>query len=214
MKFNPEKWLETTVRGIKEYTESALDLVILDEAQNPVGLQQYEVVMEFPGADLDTRKVPNPKTIIHFEIDDLVDSIIGIGENYFRDNYDEVEKTLKPQEAIEHRVNFDVGIWAWDKSGGTTSRMRAVQVLTNLFGGTSSIDKLRAATDEGDGVIEIIGYQGGRFITDRVNDVPVYRMVGGELEVRVFSRTPMPTDAEAVPAIEEIVQSPGLTILG
>ena len=198
--FDPERWLETAVRGIQDYVKDNVNTRI------------YEVVMEFPGADLDAKKLPIRKTIIHFEIDDMPDAPIGFGDRPMVDNYNAADQTVNPQWAAMHTINFDVGIWASDDSGGTTSRMRARQELQRLFGFPSSIEALRAATDGGDGSVEILRYRGGNFTVDRVSDVRTYRMVNGELEVRVFSRTPL-ADLGS-PAIEEIDQSPGLTILG
>jgi hypothetical protein len=198
--FNPEKWEETAVRGVKDYVEANIDTDL------------YAVVMEFPGALLDAQEMPLDKTVIHFDIDDHVNQPLGLGEKPIVDNYDDTSHTVNPQWGAMHRLNFDVGIWASDKSGGTTSRMRANQYLMQLFGFPNSVDALRAATDGGDGAVEILRYSGGNNTIDTVNDVRVYRMIGGELEVRVFSRTPL-SDTPS-PAIEEIVQSPGLTIIG
>lgn len=198
--FDPEKWLETTVRGIQDYVKDNLNTRI------------YDVIMEFPGANLDAKKMPLRKTVIHFEVDAINDSPMGFGDRPMVDNYNEIDQTVNPQWAAMHVINFDVGIWASDDSGGTTSRMRARQELQRLFGFPPSIDALRAATDGGDGAVEILRYRGGNFTVDRASDVRVLRMVNGELEVRVFSRTPLAVDS--APAIEEISQSPGLTILG
>lgn len=200
--FDPEHWLETTVRGIKDYVTDNINTRI------------YDVRMEFPGSDLDSGKIKMPmrQTIIHFEIDDMPDRPIGFGDRPMVENYNVVDDTVNPQWAAMHMINFDVGIWASDDSGGTTQRMRAKQELQRLFGFPPSIAALRAATDGGDGAVEILRYSGGNFTVDTINDVRVYRMVNGELEVRVFSRTPL-SDIPA-PAITGIDQSPGLTILG
>jgi hypothetical protein len=199
-KFDPEKWLETTMRAIKDYVVNAINMNV------------YEVVMEFPGAALDAKELPLRKTIIHFEADDMPEKVIGFGDNIFRLNYDGPSETVNPQEAREHRIDFDVGIWSSDASGGTTARMRARQILSDLFGGAQAIERLRAASDGGDGCVEILRFGGGRFAIDTVNDQRVFRMVDGLLEVRVFSRTPL-SDTPG-PSIEEISQAPGLTILG
>lgn len=200
--YDPEKFLESTVRGIKDYVTDNLNTRI------------YDVRMEFPGSDLDAAKskVPMRKTIIHFEIDNMDDVYAGFGAEPMQWNYDDATETVNPQWATILTINFDVGVWASDDSGGTTSRMRAKQELQRLFGSPSSIDALRAATDGGDGSVEIIRYTGGHFIPDRINDVRVYRVVNGELEVRVFSRTPL-SDAP-ISAIEVTSQTPGLTIIG
>ena len=203
MSYNPEIFYESTVREIKRYVEAAL----VDELGDA-----YEVVMEFPGSIFDSRKVPTEKTLIHFEIDDLVSTLVGIGENVFNWNYNDTDKTVNPQEARRHVFHFDVGVWAFDRTGGTTSRMRARQLLENLFGGSLATRKLAEFTDGGDGCLEIISFSGGRNVNDTVNDVPVYRSVNGTLEVRVFSRTPL--SSTPIPAVSEIGQSPGLTIIG
>jgi hypothetical protein len=197
--YDPEKWLETTLRGIKDYVTANLNTRI------------YEIVMEFPGPKLDDSKLPIRKSIIHFEIDDIVDRPVGLGDDPMEWNYD-VAGIVNPQWAAMHQINFDVGIWTSDDSGGTTARMRAKQELQRLFGFPPSVNALRAATNGGDGCVEIIRYTGGSFTLDTINDVRMYRMVNGELDVRVFSRTPL-SDTPG-PAIEEIVQSPGLTIIG
>jgi len=199
-KFDPEHWLETTFRGIKDYVESNVNTRI------------YQVVMEFPAPLMDATILPLRKTIIHFELDDSPEMPLGFGDNNMVDNYDSVTQTVNPQEARIHHLNFDVGIWASDASGGTTSRMRARQILSGLFGGAQAFDRLKTATDGGDGFIEILRFSGGSFAIDTVNDQRLYRMIGCELELRVWGRTPKLD--EGGPAIEEIFQDPGLTILG
>jgi len=199
-KYDPEKWLETTIRAINDYVKNAINTGI------------YEVIMEFPAPIIEQRLMPFNKTIIHFEIDDMPERMIGMGDNVFRLNYDEPTETTNPQEAREQRINFDVGIWATDKSGGTTSRMRAKQILSNLFGGAQGFQALFDAANNDDGSVEILRYEGGRFAIDTINDVRVYRMIDAQLEVRVFSRTPL--SSTPGPAIEEILQDPDLTIIG
>jgi hypothetical protein len=198
--YDPERWLETTIRGIKDYVIANINTRI------------YDVRMEFPAPSLERGKVPLSKTIIHFEIDDMPERHLGFGENIGAYNYDAAAKLAFPQEARVQEVNFDVGIWAWDKSGGTTSRMKAKQILSNLFGGPLGQRALFAATDGGDGGVEILSFSGGRYAIDRINDVRVYRMVNCALDVRVFSRTPMPS--EGGPTIEDIQQAPNLSIIG
>lgn len=200
--YDPEKWLETTIRGIKDYVTNAINTRI------------YDVIMEFPAPILEKYQMPLKKTVIHFEVDDMPERLVGMGDNTFAMNYDALSQTVNPQEAREQRINFDVGVWASDESGGTTSRMRAKQILSTLFGGSQGITALRTVTDGGDGSVEILRYEGGRFAIDTINDVRVYRMVDAQLEVRVFSRTPI--SSTPAPAIEEILQEepPGLTIIG
>ena len=198
--FSPETWLESLVRGLKDYVVNNLDTDV------------YDVVMEFPGPMFDSSKMPLDKSVIHFEADDIGTSPLGMGDEPLLENYDPGNQSVNPQWGAMHSVNFDVGVWTSDRSGGTTSRMRAMQILNQLFGFPSSVIALRDATTGDDGGVEITSYSGGRFALDHVNDVRVYRMVGGQLQVRVFSRV-APLAAPA-PAIEEITQVPNLTILG
>lgn len=201
MSYDPEIYLESTLREIKRYVEQFVNTNI------------YQIVMEFPGAIIDATELPLTKTLIHFEVDTDDASPVEMGSNVFASNYDPVDSSLAHQYAEQHLINFDVGIWASDKSGGTTFRMRAKQVLENLFG-VGGIAKFREFTDGGDGGIEIRSFSGGRFVLDvSANDIRLYRMVDCSLIVRVFSRTPL-AQAESGTAIEEIIQSPGLTILG
>lgn len=198
--FSPEQWLETTYRCLKEYVEANINTRI------------YQVVMQFPAPQISVMKMPPKKTIIHFEADEIADRLIGLGDNFFALNYDNVTKTTNPQEAREMRLNFDVGIWSSDASGGLTARMRARQILMLLFGGSLASENLKEATDGGDGHLEILSFSGGRFVMDMQNDFRLYRMVDCSLEIRVFSRTPLLP--EGGPAIEEIFQDPNLTIIG
>jgi hypothetical protein len=197
--YDPEHWLETVVRGIKDYVT------------NNINTRIYDVRMEFPAPALETEKVPLSRTVIHFEVDATPERPLGFGDNVGDWNYDPV-LGVKPQYARVEEVNFDVGIWAWDASGGTTSRMKARQELANLFGGTNGMQRLADATNNDDGKIEILSFSGGRFVSDTINDVRVYRMVDCSLDVRVYSRTPIPV--ETGPTIEQVVQAPNFTIIG
>jgi hypothetical protein len=186
--YDPENWLLSTTRALKEYVENAFN-------------DAYKVVMEFPSTDEVLETMPLDLTIIHFEIDDQDHRRLGFGDNYGAINYDAGTHQSNPQEAAIRILNFDVGVWASDRSGGVTSRLRAQQTLGFLFEGSLAQAKLDAAVDAGDGRIEILNYRGGRSLTDKINDVDVYRMVDATLEIRVFSRTPL-VPLEAVPALE------------
>lgn len=210
-KFNPEEWLESTIRVLKEYLEDVFHRSVSDRSEY-VGEQAYEVVTQFPGPDLDIRRMPMHKTIIHLEVDDISSDLLGFGENVFESTYDPATHMITEREAQVHLMNFDVGVWASDASGGTTSRSRAKQVLQNSLGGTRGIKKMLEWSDGGDGAVEIRSYSGGRFLLDRINDMQVFRMVESTLIVRVFSRTPL-EDAQIGPAIEEIDQDPNLKIV-
>lgn len=198
--YDPEKFFETTVRTLKEFVETNINTRI------------YDVVMEFPGAQLDSAKLPMKKAIIHFELDDHETKPVGFGDGMFRDNYDSDGREIFPQYASMQMFTFDVGVWSSDGAGGTTTRMRAKQYLNFLFdlnGGPSLGD----FSDNGDGRIEVLSFTGGRFVLDHANDVRLYRMVDCQLVLRVYSRTPLPP--EGIPSVESILQdNSGITIIG
>ena len=210
--YNPEEFLTSLFRALGEFVKTGFHNATVGDG-GPAGDSVWDVRMGYPSSDQVNQMVPMSRTIIHFEIDDIQDSHIGFGDNIFAANYtsnpDAGTDTVEPQEARQHIVSFDVGIWASDRSGGVTSRLRAYEILSFLFAGTMAQDKMSEATDGGDGRLEITVYRGGRFVTESINDVPVFRMVGGELEIRVFSRTPKGLPG---PAIEQITQDPDLTI--
>lgn len=213
--YNPEIYLESLSRCLKQYASNGFNDAYKNQSNVSSGLSLFEIIMEFPGTEVSQKKMPLEKTLIHFAIDDIEDRVVGLGDNIFANNYvnnvSPTPDTVNPQEAKMHVVNFDVGIWSSDRSGGVTSRLKAKQTLTNLFLGSIAQSKIREATHGGNGCLEILNFSGGNFATERVNDVDVYRVIGAELVIRVFSRTPI--SATPLPAIETIVQSPGLTIL-
>ena len=209
MIYDPENWLETMTRCIKEYAETEFHQSVRDDDGNFIGNQIYEIIMEFPETEDILKLLPMSKSIIHFEIDDLQDEILGFGEGFHRLNYDSFLQVLEPQEAMTHLIDLDVGIWTSPRSGGTTARLRAYQIVKNLFGGALAIERLRTVTDGGDGGVEITDFTGGRFLQDRINDVPVFRVIDCTLKVRVFSRTPRRLQ---IPSIEEVTQIPELII--
>ena len=116
------------------------------------------------------------------------------------------------QAAHRHLLNFDVGIWSSDRAGGLTTRLRAYAVLNNIFLGALAQEAVKRFTSSGDGYLELMEFTGGRFITERVNDVNMYRTVDATLIIRVFSRTPRDMFPPA-PAIEDIDQAPHLSII-
>lgn len=195
--YDPENWLISAMRSLGEYVKEN------------VGEEFYNVIFEFPSAETLNYLVPQNRSIIHFEIDDIENKVVGFGDNIFRYNYDAATGTVKPQEGREHFLDLDVGIWSWDKSGGTTSRLRAYQVLTDLFNGARAYRRTFEETTHGDGGLEIQSWTGGRFLTEQVNDMLVYRTVDATLRLRVYSRTP---SGAAEPAIVEYEQDPDLSI--
>jgi len=208
--YDPEKYLESTIHCLKDYTEAGFNAAVQDSQARDAGLQVYEVMMEFPPDDKIIELVPNKRTIIHFELDDIQDQILSFGRNTARLVYDPVTKTTSEQEGRRHILNFDVGIWAWDKSGGTTARLRARQTLTNLFSGSQAIENLREASDGGDGKLEILSHTSGHFMTEFINDVRVFRQINSTLQIRVFSRTPTPI---VTPSIEQVTQDTELILV-
>ena len=196
--------METTLRVLKEYVQDNFNTRI------------YDIVMEFPGSIVDSGKMPLKKTIIHFELDALDSGPLGFGDGKFADNYDPVLQTITPQYATVNVLTFDVGVWASDKSGGTTMRARARQQLEFLFGvNAGGLTRLMEYSDGGDGGLEILSFSGGRFVLDTsAHDFRLYRMVDCQLILRVFSRTPIPADEPGQPTIEDVIQAPNLTIIG
>lgn len=211
MSYNPEDYLVSAVSELEAYVAAGFNAAVLSPTNVPVGLEAYDVVMEFPGPSIDAQKVPFTKTIIHFEIDSQDDGLIGYGDNTFAYNYDSVLKQVRPQTGAFHILNFDVGIWATDSSGGTTSRLRAKQILWKLLGDRQGREALLAASSGSDGGLEILSYSGGRFLAEQVNAIDVYRMVDCTLELRVFSRTPL---GATTPTIEGTDQFQDLIVLG
>lgn len=184
---NPDLWLTSTIDSLTDYIHAGVNGFIRDDTNTDVGLQVYEISFDFPEADGLPSSPELNKTIIHLIVDNIDNKRIGFGPSYT----DYVESpgpggsvVTTPAEAREHEINFDVGIWASDKSGGTTSRLRAYEMLDKLFGSDIARRKCRDFT----GGVEIISYQSGRFITDTIGDIRVFRVAGAELIVRVYSR--------------------------
>jgi hypothetical protein len=211
MTYNPEIYLESAVRELQAYVQDGFHKAVLNDQNQPVGEEVYEIIMEFPGPAIDAKKVPFTKTMVHFEIDIEEDSLLGYGSNTFTENYDPVLQHVKPQDAAKHVLNFDVGVWATDTTGGTTSRLRAKQILWKLLGDRQGREALFAASNGGDGGLEILSFSGGRFLVEQANGIDIYRMVDCTLEVRVFSRTPIGT---IVPTIEDVDQFQDFIVLG
>jgi hypothetical protein len=208
--YDPERWLETTVRCLKEYLEENFNKALTD-GDEYVGLQVYEIVAEFPGPDLDLRKMPMDKTIIHFEIDDIQSGLLGFGDGIVDYLFDDASGSVAGRTGEIHLINLDVGIWASDRSGGVTARSRAKQILHNCLGSAASITRLRDFSSNGDGELELLGFTGGRFVPDRINDMPVHRMIECTLILRVFSRVPL-EDTQYGPMILEIAVDPDMQI--
>jgi hypothetical protein len=211
-KFDPEEWLRTATRSLKQYAERAFHRSVLDENGNYCGKDVYEIRMVWPGTEIDVTRVPLDKTIIHFEIDNLLNEVLGFGDGIFYQEYDAEDRSIVRQAAHRHMLNFDVGIWTSDRAGGLTMRLRAYEILNNIFHGSLAQEAVKNFTSNDDGYLELMEFTGGRFITERINDVNMYRTVETSLVFRVYSRTPRDMFPPA-PAIEDIEQDPNLSII-
>lgn len=206
--FSPDSWLTTAFAAFTDYISTEIDKYVRDDASDPVGLQVYDLVMDYPHSDELPKAGEFTKTIIHLSLDDVDNRRLGFGDGVV--SWTEIPgvdgSTLSPEEAQMHTLNFDVGVWASDQSGGVSSRLRAYEMLDYIFNGEMARQKANAVT----GGVEIIGYQSGRFVPDKINDIRVFRVVGAEVVVRVFSRKKVPTDNVIVDG--ELIQDPNLVI--
>lgn len=204
--FNPDQWLTSLHRGLADYVRSEIDKFIKDNVDADVGLDVYEIDMDWPESSEVPRDIQLEKTLIHFVVDDIENTKLGFGRDVV--NASEVLQAapepdyINWEQARMHVVNYDVGVWASDQSGGSTSRLVTYQMLDRIFGGDYARRQFRAATKG----IEIIRFNGGTFITERVNDIRVFRIIDCELVVRVFSRVKLEDEV----ITEEIVQAPDL----
>lgn len=207
--YNPTNWLPTLFRAIHDFVLDEINKWIeVDDV--PSGLQAYEIVFDFPPAVDAADKIPfrneqgKPVTLIHFAVDDIDNMPLGIGESIISETVDEDEFTVVQQEAERHTINFDVGIWATDASGGSTSRLVAYQMLSRLFGTPSAREHFQTVT----GGIDIISFRGGRFIQETINDIRIFRTIDSELIVRAYSHN----DVLQQTLVGEVEQNSGLII--
>jgi hypothetical protein len=202
--YNPYKWLPSLQRSLQEYVMTGAKNSIVNGDDEPVGDQVYQVEFDFPSPDHLARLMPLPKTLIHFVIDDIENPTLGFGDGVVNSILDAEGQTVIEEQTAAHVVNFDVGVWASDNSGGSTARLEAYQLLTDLFAGPRALGACREQT----GGVEIRSFDGGRFVLDSINDVGVFRIVDTTLVVRVYSLN-APDPAVVV---GEIVQDPELTV--
>lgn len=175
--YDPDNWLVSLTRGIGEYVVTVLD--------DP----DTDVEMDFP----DTRNMeklnPLPRALIHFTQDNTSHPVLGFGMPGVSDvttNEDDPEAPFDEAtfiEAAQHLVNFDVGVWVSAESGGSTKRMELQQALAAIFATAGGRKAFNLAVG-----VNIIGFDGGRNVLDRINDVPVWRTTESTLVVRAFSR--------------------------
>lgn len=197
--FNPDAWLTSLTRALKEYVMDGLGLS--GAASDP-----YEVRMSYPDVTEVADKLPLKKTMIHFEIDDPRQVMFGLGDNVVHSDVDESNFVITEWEAHCHDVDIDVGVWASVESGGSTSRMEAREDLDKLFNGPSARETCMTETNG----VDPREFSGGRFLTDTISDVLVFRIVDMTLRVRVYSRTVIGPTTYA----DTVVQAPDLTIYG
>jgi hypothetical protein len=177
LQYDPENWLVSTVRSLKEYVESQVDPALVS------------IEMSAPPTETWRKETPLDKTLIHFEIDDKENPLIGFGTpgvEVFIPSPDinTLPNTVEFAEAARHRVHFDVGVWASVESGGATARLVYHQLLDNIFVPAGA--KLQLKDDTGG--LWIVSFTGGRHATDRINDLPIWRAFDMTLIVEVFSR--------------------------
>jgi hypothetical protein len=188
--FNPDKYLTSSIRALADYIANAFDpdLVIVKQ--------------EFPPPD--EWGSPIKQVIVHLELDDDDPQPIGFG-TYARYLYDEPTEMVTQQEATAwFRLNFDVGVWAFQEAGGGTARMEAQEKLKQLFVGNQADLDLAAATNG----IHLQSFSGGRHFTDTINGQPVWRTMDMTLIVRVCGRRTY----TATDAITGFTQEPELVI--
>lgn len=208
--YDPDSWLLSLQRALGEQVKSDINQAFKDGNGDDAGEQAFEVILDWPESDDVAKFVQLKRTVIHIAVDDIANSPLGMGDGIVSGA--EVTTTdpdtVTLHEGFGHIVNFDVGVWASDLSGGHTSRMLAYQTFQQLFGTGMGKERVRAATQG----VEIIRFNGGRFITDRVNDVRVFRIIDTELVVRVYSRV---VSSDPVVIVDtEPVQEPDLEIDG
>lgn len=209
MSYDPDSFLVSLVQSFQEYVEGEIHNFVRDNLGNAVGSAVYDVVMEHPASGEGEFEMPLDKTVIHFEIDHIDNRRLGIGPQMVNADYPLPApgdaQTVIEWEAFQHEVSFDVGIWASDLSGGVTSRLTAYQMLDYIVNGDTARTRCSEATEG----VEIRSYTDGRLVKETVADIRVYRMVGAELVVRVYSRRKAAT--ENVVDMEPI-QAPELVI--
>lgn len=171
MTYDADNWLVSATRELGTYVDTLL--------ADP----DAEVEMSFPNTRDWTKETPLPKTLIHFEQDDMEDRALGFGSPGV-DVVNNLTGTVEHQEAAWHLINFDVGVWVSAEGGGATKRMETVQALKNMFTTAGGKTAFNEATEG----LWVVSFDGGRNALDRINDIPVWRAMEMTLVLRVFSR--------------------------
>jgi hypothetical protein len=187
---DPDNWLPTFFRALKAYVETKFDL------------DAYEIRFGFPN---DVDKLPLAKTIVHFEIDDIVYVHIGMGDQQYGGVYDETAVTITPWEAQCYEVMVDMGVWATANTGGSTARLVGTQTLFDALAGPANYKYIR--TNVG---IEVLGFSGGSFVMEEVSDIEIWRVVDIAMRLRIYARNIL----AAQTYIESFIQDQNLDIDG
>lgn len=186
--YNPGDPFLSLFRALESYLEQYIDQEL------------YTLVAGFPSADDLGNFQPFPKTIIHYDIDDIQNPILGFGSNKILQQFHD-DGTVTEIEARQHVVSWDIGVWASDRSGGITSRLVAYQLLNSLFHGTQVFHLVEDAYG-----FEILSFVGGNFIKEEINDMPIYRVTNMSLTTKIFSSVdqiplPVPSGFDFEPGI-------------
>lgn len=195
--FDPDDWLVTTTRSLGSFVSNNLN--------DP----DVIVEMSFPDTRNMQKETPLDKVIVHFEQDDITDPVLGFdvpGVDVV-DTTDPITPTYAKHEAMQHLVNYDVGIWVPAVLGGATKRMQLTQALKNMLTTATGKKAFNVAT----GGLWIESFNGGRNELDRINGVPIWRALNMTLVVKVFSRH-IPATPFLVPGDADFKQNPDLTI--
>jgi hypothetical protein len=171
MVYDPDSWLESLTRALGAFCEATLD--------DP----DVQVEMSFPDTSTWTKTTPLDKAVVHFEQDHIQNPILGFGTPGV-DVYDDVNGLVTHQEAVQHLVNFDVGVWVSAEMGGVTKRMILTRQLKDMFTSVNG----KQAFNEATGGLWPVSFEGGLNQLDRINDIPLWRTMGMTLIVRCFSR--------------------------
>lgn len=183
--YDPDSYLVSSTRQIGAWVTAKLG-----ELDALAGV--FDLEMSHPDTTQLAKSTPLRKLLIHFELDADPDLVLGFGKPGMPE-FDEDEGTVLFSEATLHRLHFDVGLWASAEAGGATKRMEARQALANLFGSVTGREEFNLATEG----LQVVSFDGGHDVLDRVNDLPIWRTAGGSLVVEVFGRI-TPQLAEAV----------------
>jgi len=183
--YDPTNALTSANRQLEAYVKDEFNKAILDDSSQPAGLEIFDVRFDWPDSNDMPQDVELSKTIIHFFISDVRNERIGFGDNITEENITgPTQHDIEFVESNRHVLEYDIGVWASDQSGGVTNRLLAYQTLVNAFQG----EMAKQACYEFTGGVEILSFNGGRFIQDAINDVRVFRVTDATLMVRIFSR--------------------------